>query len=402
MNRAPALTLAIGAWLALAPGPAFAQAALEAAAILGHSGLLSGSTRATGRSLADRFVRVAEPISGKFATGAIGSAPATAPRKPRRPATAPGALRGAVREKPGGRAVPGLAVTIVSTDPVYEIVARETVTDSAGRFAFEKLDPGPWLVAIDPAQLPARYAAPRLSVPIDVARSQEVLLPAFELSPGACAAGLAEWEDGYPLTDAELLVAPRDTLSYSVTGSVPGDGQFALCGVPADTVMVWVDLGDGRHLGAVAPLAVGDSAHVRFHAAPLSRLAGTLLWLSVRTADGRAVPFAEIVVSGRREASPDQPALVYLRKVVADRDGSAEFALPSGRYRILAMNPREGEWARLEDFEVGADSPATLVKDIAVGGTSTKAERIAWTASLFGEAESAIFLWHAEGMAPRR
>jgi hypothetical protein len=311
-------------------------------------------------------------------------------------------VRGSVREAADGRAVPGLAVTLVSTDPRYEVVVRETTTGAGGEFSFAAVDPGPWLVTLDAARLPARYAARRLSAPIQVARSQKIDLPPFALEPGACAFGVAEWNDGYPLADAELLVAPRRRGSYAVGGLVAGDGTFSLCGVPAESAMVWLDLGDGRHVGAFAPLAPGDSAALRFAPAPPSRLPGTVLSVSVRLADGRAVGYAEVVVGGRRRAAGGEPALVYLREAVTDRDGVAEFTLPHGSYRILAMNPREGEWQRVEEFVVAEGTPRLVAKELVVGGTSSAGQRKAWTGEFYAQAEDAIFLWDTEGLGPAR
>lgn len=388
--------------LAFLPGRAWAPAAVESAAIMAHSGLFTGSAKATGAGLAERFVRVAEPLSGGKTVSGRGAPTSTAkPLKKRVPSKTPGTAHGAVHDA-SGRAIPGLTVAMRSIDPNYEVVYREVVTDSAGGFVFTGLDPGPWRVDLDPRRLPARYAAPRLTAPIQVARSQRIHLPPIRLEPGACAHGFAKWSDGYPMADAQLLVAPRDTTSYAVGGTVSGDGRFNLCGVPADRVMIWLDLGDGRHLGSPAPLATGDSATVRFAPEPANDVPGTQLAVSVRTADGRAIAFAEVLVGGRRAATAREPALVYLRQAATDRDGIAEFTLPYGSYRILAMNPREGEWRRVDDLVVGPGAPRLLTKDLLLSGVSTPAERKAWTAEFYAQAESAIFLWEIAGLAPVR
>ena len=377
------------------PETASSQAGLEAAAIASHAVTWAEGHRSTGSSIADRFrvVFSAVPSTSPAFRHGRGSGLSGPPRVPRKPSGAPAHMIGIVLQEDTRQPVAGVSLVLTSTDPEYITERDTTRSDAAGRFVFESVEPGHWSLVLDLETLPPTFIATRSQLLVTTAKHDSIRLPAFELSRAACVEGRAVWSDGVTLADAPLLIAPRDTLLYSVGGLVDGIGDFSVCTAPPDSAMVWIDLLDGRRLGRQARLDVGKLVRVEFQPEPLNRMRGSSLSLEARTEKGLAVGFAEFVVVGSRRAEGSQPALVFSRQAVADRSGVAEFTLPPGHYEILAMNPREGEWGRVRDLEISIDSPAIMRYDITVTGKSTAAQRDAWRAGLLDRAEVLLFVW---------
>lgn len=370
--------------VALSPGVARAQAGAEAALLT----LQSTNTAMGAGRVGDRFrlPEIPGPGEGVRSGGARESA---LPARPR--SGAPGEVAGRLVDE-SGVPIPGVAVGLLSADARYAPEFVEVLSDSAGRFRFAKVEPGPWEVRFDPTKLPPRYAPRRAAVPVSLSRGEKEELPDLAFLPGACAAGSVRWSDGVPALETEVFFAPADTSFFSTVGRVDGEGNFRLCGIPAGRVHAWSDLGDGRWLGQPIQLEMGSQARFELSADPSSQLRGTSVWFDARTEDGRSIAFAEIVVFGYRAATATEPTLVYLRGAVADRGGAAEFLLPEGEYEVLAMNPREGEWTRLESLVVDA-SQTQMNQGLALVGSSTASQRADWAVELRARAERALYVW---------
>jgi hypothetical protein len=119
---------------------------------------------------------------------------------------------------------------------------------------------------------------------------------------------------------------------------------------------------------------------------------GKAVSLLARTRDGQRVGLAEVAIFGRSADAGDRSTLVYSRQAVTDAGGRLEVSLPIGAYDILVLNPREGQWARLEGLAVGLDGPAPS-RELTLEGSSAPGERAGWKAELLDRAELALYLW---------
>lgn len=314
-------------------------------------------------------------------------------RRPRPSTGATGTVSGYLYEQENRRPVPHAYVTLISTEPEYEVIEREAHTDSSGLYVFQNVEPGRWAVDVLQDKLPAALSARRLGRIVTVAPRQAATVSPLFVTRTACVAGHAAWGDGYVLYDAPVTVAPFDSTYFSTGGLLNGLGDFNVCGAPSDSVMVWMHLRDGRSLGRTVRLDPAKPKRVEFQPEPVEKMEGCLLRVQPVTNSGEPVAFAKITVVGRRFEQGTRPALVYVREETADRGGIAEFRVPFGVYEVLAINPREGQVGRVERMVVNFDSRGVQPFQVVLRGRTTPEERAAIHLSLLDRAESYLYIW---------
>jgi hypothetical protein len=314
-------------------------------------------------------------------------------RAARKPSGAPGRLSGRVIERGTRSGVPGVLLSLTSTDPQYVVVTHLASTDSTGAYRFPEIEPGHWALAVVADRIPATYGAVAADRAVTVARNDSLVVFPIELFRTACVEGHTEWSDGYVFSDGSIVVAPHNPSFPALTGKVNGVGDFQICSAPADTAMVWLLLRDGRRFGQLAQLSVGHSATVEFRPEPLEQMKGTQFHLRCRTSDGTPVPQARVVLVGRRIGVGKDPWTVFAREVQTDRVGEAITGVPYGTYEILALNPRQGSWARVQQFVVARGVRDELVHELVLHGTSSEDEQIAWRNDLLARADQFLYRW---------
>ena len=334
-----------------------------------------------------------EAARGKLIPGQPAQEDTGVPRVPRKKSGAPGRIGGLVYERGTTRPVPGVRLVLTSTEPQYDIETYEARTDSAGYYEFASVEPGRWYVGVEADRLPATFAAPRAGRRLTVARRDSVVAPAFELTKTACVAGHAVWSDGYVLYDAPITVAPRDTTLYSVDGLVNGVGDFQVCGAAEDSVMVWMTLRDGRRLGRSTRLVPGETRRVEFSPQPMEQMDGSVLRVQAKSADGKPVGFASLVLVGRRFELGDTPACVYTRDATADAGGLAELRVPNGVYEILVSNPRDGQIGRIEQYVVNPNQYDPAPLQVAVRGQNSARRLAQYRQELLDRGEMFLYIW---------
>jgi hypothetical protein len=375
------------------PAPVRAQAAVEAGATTTETAERPDWARGDDAAPATRFIRGAGIASGAWFraigseagafSGLLGGRSSTSatqdvpppPRKARPKSLAPGSVKGTVQESVSRRPVAGVIVRLISTESQYVTERLEARTDSSGGYEFPRVEPGVWALAVAGDHLSTRYAPPRATRTLTIAKRDAISAPPFELKRTACINGHAGWSDGYVLYDAPLTIAPYDSSQFSATTLMDGVGDFRLCGAPEDSVMVWMHLRDGRSLGRTSRLANGSPRSVKFAPDPTEKMQGSLLRVLPVLNDGTPVPRALITAVGRRFEQGDRPALVFVREQTADAEGVAEFKVPFGVYEVLAINPREGQSGRVQRMIVNVDQEGAQPLRIELRGTSTPTER---------------------------
>jgi hypothetical protein len=406
------LSLALFALLCL-PTAATAQAMIEASGITSMSSTVARPDWARGddSAPATRFIKGAGIADGSWfrstgpapgaSTGLAGPGAPAQPRtvyvpppRPARPkSNAPGRVAGLVYENGTRRPLGGVVMRMMSTEPQWAIERLEARTDSSGYYEFPRVEPGAWLLGVVNDKLSTRYAPPRTPRAVTVAKRDSVAAIPFVLHRTACVQGHAGWSDGYVLYDAPLTVAPYDSTQYSASTMVNGVGDFALCGAPEDSVMVWMHLRDGRSLGRTARLSTLADRNVRFTPDPLEKMEGVILRVLPVLNGGIRVPRAQITVVGRRFEQGDRPALVYVRQETADADGVAEFRVPFGVYEVLVVNPREGQTGRVERMIVNSTQSGAQPLEVVLRGSASAAEQARMRANLLDRAETYLYVW---------
>ena len=107
----------------------------------------------------------------------------------------------------------------------------------------------------------------------------------------------------------------------------------------------------------------------------MNQIPTTLIWFDVRNEAGTGVGYSEILIVGRSPGIADRPAMVYARLEVSDRQGFVEFYLPYGVYDVLALNPREGQFGRINNLQVTPQNQSRASHDIVIRGESSERER---------------------------
>lgn len=400
-RNVPSLVLA-AAWLLaplaagalLAPPSAHAQAGIEAAGLTKGAADWKDRKRST-----DKKPVTTAPASGAnpaIAPRVQGRATTPEPvRVPRKPSGAPGTVAGRVVERRSNAPVPGVLLSLTSTEQQYVIERLLARTDSTGRYQFADVEPGRWSLVVIADRLPATYSARADERIVPVAKSQKVEVLPFALGRTACVQGHITWSDGYVFSDAtsSIFVSPLDSSLGAARGPVNGVGDFELCSAPADSAMVWLFLRDGRRLGRPARLAVGQETRIDFEPVPLELMDGTVLQVQGRTPGGLPVPRAEVVIVGRKYGPGEHTLTVFTRQANADHGGMAEVRLPYGVYEVLVMNPREGTWGRVEQLVIAPGAPARVPQEVVLRGSSTPAQRVAWRDDLLARGDSFLRTW---------
>jgi hypothetical protein len=380
-----ALVLALAMLLAGA-GDARAQAGMEAAAATKQATDWSKQQKQSGTQGALPRARVVPPRRGKVA-------PAVPALPPRKPSGAPGRVAGTVVEKGTRLGVAGVILSLTSTEPQFAVETLLARSDSSGHYEFPSVEPGRWSLVVVRDQVPKTYGALAGARVVTVAKRDNLAEPPIELGRTACVSGHVVWSDGYVFSDAPVRVAPRDPVLLPAEGALNGIGDYEICTAPADTVMVWLALRDGRRLGRPARLTPGSEAVVDFRPVPLEQIEGSLVRFEPRTPDGRPVLKAKILVVGRKLAVGDEPTLVFAREAVADHAGGADFWMPYGTYEILVVNPREGPYGRVEQFVIAPGAPPKVVHEVILRGTSTAEDRAAWRTDMLERADRFERVW---------
>lgn len=375
------------------PLPAHAQAGMEAGAITSHSAGLAPKPKETGSSTATTTTRTSGAVGGSKMVGGKPVATTLPERHVRPPSGAPGTISGQVLEHGNGKPVKNVLLRLVSTEPQYVIETKLSRTDSTGSWSFSDVEPGRWSLAIDPDRLPETYGlsdSPRIVV---VAKHDDLHAAPFSLYRTACVGGHVQWADGYVFSDAPVLVAPWHAGLPPARGRVNGVGDYEICSAPADSAMVWLVLRDGRRIGTPVKLAIGHAARVDFKPPAIEDMPGTELFLNARTASGTKVPFARLLLVGRRLGVAAEPWVVYVQDATADREGEVMTHVPYGTYEILGWNPRQGEWGRVEQMVIARGSGQSFEHEVTLRGTSTADEQAAWRQDLLARADDFQLRW---------
>jgi len=403
--------ISIVLFAALAPAPAYAQGMIEAGTITSQSATVLRPDWALGdeSAPATRFVKGAGIADGSWFRS-IGHEPGAfsglaggnsqvqqqiyvAPKPARPKSKDPGRLAGLVYEQGTKAPLAGVTVRLVSTEPQWAVERLEARTDSSGYYEFPRVAPGSWLLGIVGDRLSTRYSPPRAPRAVTVAKRDSVAALPFALHRTACIKGHAGWSDGYVLYDAPLTVAPYDSTQFSRTMTMNGVGDFDMCGAPADSVMVWMHLRDGRSIGRATRLTSAAEKAVQFRPDPIERMEGITLRVLPVLNGGVRVPRAQVTVVGRRFEQGERPALVYVRQETADQDGVVEFRVPFGVYEVLVMNPREGQTGRISRLVVHEDQKGIHPLEVVLRGQSTQAEQRTLRAELLNRAETYLYVW---------
>jgi hypothetical protein len=358
-------------------------------------------------------------------------------QSPRPPGTGTAVLAGRVVRE--GSPVARARVAIDAGDGR---VGRQTVSDDQGRFAFESLPPGRYLVTASKAGwVTTYYGSPRPGRPpgvrVAVAVGARVAID-VPFVPGGVIAGKIVAEDGrpmarqYPWLLEQRIVGDRRMLARV---SLPLDvgfferstddrGEFRLFGLPPGTYYLVVNpsISSGARIttsdevrwatqpagagappppgplagyaslyfpgtpdpGAARPIVVGpgevrDGLEFRVSFAPVARLSGT-----VRAADGSPAPGATVELATReRKVSLEGSGW----RATADREGRFAIAnVPPGDYRLsarAASAPQGGSrtldlWGQSAVVVAGRDVDGVA---IALAPASTIAGRIAFDAT---------------------
>lgn len=171
-----------------------------------------------------------------------------------RPAARPASIAGVVMDSTGRRPVAGVSVTLGDT-------STRTMTDAAGRFAFDALTPGPvTLVVRTPMHDTLGVAAARLGVELGNGAREAVTLrlaDARALTLALCDGRAAAWghgtlhvivrdaANGEPRSGVEATLRWMSTVATAVGDSVPqartvtsdARGMVAFCDVPSDRTL---------------------------------------------------------------------------------------------------------------------------------------------------------------------
>jgi hypothetical protein len=389
--RALALLVALGAggWPAFAHAQAGVEAAMQAAQAAKAAKQLKDAGEATSETIARPTGALASPRPGQ----AQSVAQSGTVRRPRTATGAPGRVRGSVADEVAGAPLPNFPVRLITTEPDLEILTHEARSDSAGRYTFERVETGAWRLEVPPDKVPNLYGAPRAGIPFTIAKRDTLTLPPLRVPRAACVVGHAEWSDGVPLSDGTIYVTPADTGRFTARGTANPVGDFELCAAPSGPVIVWLELLDGRRIGERAELAWGRLTRVDFRPRPLDLMDGATVQMNVNTEAGRPVPFAQVVLVGRHAQSAGTPEEIFLREVATDRTGAVDIRLPAGYYELLVFNPREGEWARREQYLVPATVRGPVPMAVVLRDSSSAAEREAWRAELVNRADQLMRVW---------
>ena len=296
-------------------------------------------------------------------------------------------------EHGNGKPVKDVLLRLVSTEPQYVVETKLSRTDSTGSWSFTDVEPGRWSLAVDPDRLPETYGlseSPRIVV---VAKKDNLHAAPFSLYRTACVGGHVQWADGYVFSDAPVLVAPWHAGLPAARGRVNGVGDYEICSAPADSAMVWIVLRDGRRIGTPVKLAIGRAARVDFKPPAIEDMPGTELFLNARTASGTKVPFARLLLVGRRLGVAAEPWVVYVQDATADREGEVMTHVPYGTYEILGWNPRQGEWGRVEQLVIARGAGESFEHEVILRGTSTSEEQAAWRQDLLARADDFQLRW---------
>jgi hypothetical protein len=361
------------------PRPVQAQAGAEAAAAAKQAADWA-EKRQGGQDATASPKTIAQP-RGRAA------APATAPAlPPRQPSGKSARLAGTVAERTAGAAVADVVVSLTSAEPEFAVETLLARTDSAGRYAFPAVEPGRWSLGVVQDRLPAAYAAGPARL-VSVAPRDSLTLPPLLLDRTACVRGRVVWADGYVFSEGAVQVAPADTAKAVAQGRLDGVGDYEICSAPAGSAMVWLLLHDGRRLGLPTQLDTAHPASLDFRPEPLADLRGSVLHVEARTADGQTVGKAQVVAVGRKLPVGGEPMTVYAREAVADAGGVTDLHLPYGTYEILVMNPREGQYGRVEQFVIAPGVPPEVTHVVTVRDSSTAEQRQGWRRVLLERAD---------------
>ena len=210
-----------------------------------------------------------------------------------------GRIDGVVTDSVHASALPG-ALVMLARRNADVMLSRSTTTDSAGRFAFDSLPPGEYVVALESAMLDSlELALPPSTVTVDARAPVHVRLavpsggtirarvcPRTVLPSGigALIGRVADAGTGQPLRGAVLIgwsettVDPATLRSTSVPqgARVESDslGRFLVCGVPTDT---YLDLraSSDAYTDALLQVVIPDDAGVARQDIALGRVERT-------------------------------------------------------------------------------------------------------------------------------
>jgi hypothetical protein len=398
-RRAWILGVAVSALVFTAPHRALAQAGMEAGAITGQSTGLAKHPKDAGSTINNATnntnSKTAAATGGNAKTIPAGKPVGTTlPVRRTRPSSgAPGTLNGQVLEHGTAKPVPNVLLRLTSTEPQYVVETKLARTDSTGSWSITDVEPGRWSLAVDKERMPLTYACADSSRFLVVSKSEALHVAPFALYRTACVEGHVQWADGYVFSDAPVLVVPRRASLPPAHGRVNGVGDYLICSAPADSAMVWLQLRDGRRIGSPVSLAVGKDARVDFKPPSEETMPGTLLLLNARTASGEKVPFARMLMVGRRLGVAGEPSVVFVRDANANREGEVLTHVPFGTYEIIGWNPRQGEWGRVEQLVVARGAGDSFQHEVTMRGTSTSEEQEEWRQAMLDRADDFQLHW---------
>jgi hypothetical protein len=399
MNRRAWIgNVALAALLFTAPVRALAQAGMEAGAATSHAAGWAKHQKETGSKMGpstSTTTKTTTATSGNAKTIPAGKPVGTTlPVRRTRPASgAPATIRGEVLEHSTAKPVKNVLLHLVSTDPQYVVETKLARTDSTGSWVITDVEPGRWSLSVDNERMPATYACSEVSRNIVVVKNEALHVAPFGLYRTACVEGHVQWADGYVFSDAPVLVVPRRASLPPARGRVNGVGDYQICSAAADSAMVWLQLRDGRRIGSPVSLAVGKDARVDFKPPSEENMPGTTLLLNARTAGGEKIPFARMLMVGRRLGVGTEPSVVFVRDANANREGEVLTHVPFGTYEIIGWNPREGEWGRVEQLVVARGAGDSFEHEVTMRGTSTAEEQEAWRQELLDRADDFQLHW---------
>jgi len=387
---------ALAAIVVFSPAMAHAQAGMEAGAATSHAATWAKHQKESGSSTSATTTKTTTKTSGATGGKTVSgrAAGTTLPERKTRPSSgAPGSLSGQVLERGNAKPVPGVLVRLESTELQYVVETKLARTDSSGAWLITDVEPGRWSLDVDNERLPETYASSESPRTLIVAKNDAQHVAPFVLYRTACVGGHVQWADGYVFSDAPVLVAPRRYGLPVARGRVNGVGDYQICSAPADTAMIWLILRDGRRLGSPVHLAVGQAATVDFRPPSEDNMPGTMLLINAKTAGGQKVPFARVLMVGRRLGVAGEPSVVFVRDANANREGEVLAHVPYGTYEILGWNPRQGEWGRVEQFVIARGSGESFEHEITLRGSSSAAEQAAWRQELLDRADDFQIHW---------